>query len=171
MAFFWRRTSESYRYFWWTVVVACFVVTLCYTLYSLAIPLYSQQDHRPDNPGGRQVVIAASDVHDTVSYYLCTYSLVSRSLDCVSPPPNLKSSWRIALTAFMSLYVVLALALIYSKHVRYMADYRQRATPRQSRFATVQALSSVTSTTETPAYSAGTAAATATAATLGMTTY
>lgn len=40
------------------------------------------------------------------------------------PPRNLRSPWRIATNVLIALYVVLALALVYSKHVRYMADYR-----------------------------------------------
>jgi hypothetical protein len=52
VAYFWRKVSESYRHFWWSVVAICFVLTLCYTVYALSIPFYSQQDHRPDNPGG-----------------------------------------------------------------------------------------------------------------------
>jgi hypothetical protein len=137
VAFFWRRTGESYRYFWWTVVVACFVVTLCYTLYSLAMPLYSQQDHRPDNPGGPGKWSSPPAMFTIL--FLITFVIIPSFPVlfglALLPPRNLKSSWRIALTVFISLYVVLALALIYSKHVRYMADYRQeRAKPRQSRF-------------------------------------
>lgn len=135
-AFVWRR-RESYPRFWWTFVVACFVVTLCYTLYSLAMPLYSQQDHRPDNPGGPGKWSSPPAMFTIL--FLITFVLIPSFPVLFGlaflPPRNLKSSWRIALTVFTSLYVVLALALIYSKHLRYMADYRQeRAKPSQSRF-------------------------------------
>ena len=137
IAFFWRRMSDTYRYFWWTVVIAGLLVTLCYTLYSLSIPMYSQQDHSPDNPGGPGKWSSPPAVFTVL--FLITFVLIPSfptlfALACL-PPRNLRSPWRILTPVLIALYVVIALTFIYSKHIRYMADYHQeRAKQKQGQF-------------------------------------
>lgn len=137
LAFSWRRISDTYRYFWWTVVIACFLVTSCYTLYSLAIPLYSQQDHTTDNPGGPGKWSSSPAVFTVL--FLITFVLIPSFPTLFGlaflPPRNLRSPRRIASTVLIALYVVVALAFIYNKHVQYMADYHQeRAKSKQGQF-------------------------------------
>lgn len=137
VAVFWRRTSESYRYFWWTVVVICLVLTFCCTVYALSIPFYSQQDHSPDNPGGPGKWASLPAVLLILFGITCVIIPSFPTLFGLAflPPRNLRISRRIALTALIVLYVIFVSLLIYDKHVRYMEDYhRERAKPRQSRF-------------------------------------
>jgi NADH:ubiquinone oxidoreductase subunit 5 (subunit L)/multisubunit Na+/H+ antiporter MnhA subunit len=127
VALFWRRMSESYRYFWWTVIVICFLLTFCYTVYALSIPFYSQQDHSPDNPGGPGKWSSLPAVVTILFVVTCLLIPSFPTLFGLAflPPRNWRISWRIALTALIALYVVVVSLLIYNKHVRYMEDYHQ----------------------------------------------
>jgi Na+/melibiose symporter-like transporter len=137
VALFWRSKSETYRSFWWTAVIFCLLVTFCYTVYALSVPFYSQQNHSPDNPGGPGKFSTLPSVLTILFLVTCVLIPSFSTLFGLAflPPHDLRSSRRIAATALIALYVVLALLLVYNKHVRYMADYnRERAKPRQSRF-------------------------------------
>lgn len=142
-ALFLRRVSESYSYFWWTVIAICFVLTLCYTVYALSMPFYSQQGHRPDNPGGPGKWSSLPAVVTIMFFvtFLLIPSFPTLFVLAFLPPRNLSNRRRTASTVWIALYVVTMFLLIYNKHVRYMEDYhRERTKPRQSRFERFQHL-------------------------------
>jgi hypothetical protein len=133
VAFIWRRSSETYPRFWWTSVVICLLLTAWFTTEVMAAPLYSER--RPSNPDA-----FPGGVFAVLTVFLAGTCLVIPSfsvligLACLSPR-NLRITWRSVLFVLLMLYVVVTSMLVYNKHVRYMADYRQeRAKPRRSPF-------------------------------------
>ena len=127
VAYVWHRKSETYVWFWWTAVVICFLLTIFYTILALNTPLYSQQDHSPDNPGGFG---KGATLPVVLGYLFFAFCIVFPSFPTLLglaflTPRNLRFGERSALTVLIALYVVVVSVLIYNKHVRYMADYRQ----------------------------------------------
>lgn len=137
VAYFWRKKSEAYPRFWWTAVVICLLLTIFYNILVLVTPLYSQQDHSPDNPGGFS---GGGSLPAVLAILFFAFCIVFPSFPTLFglaflPPRNLRIGARSAIIALLALYVVVSAVLIYDKHVRYMEDYhRERAKPRQSRF-------------------------------------
>jgi hypothetical protein len=133
VAYVWRSKSETYPRFWWTAVVICFLLTIFYTILVLSTPLYSQQDHSPDNTGGFGKGATLTAV---LAYLFFAFCIVLPSFPTLLglaflTPRNLRIGGRSALTVLIALYVVVASVLIYNKHVIYMADYvQERTTPR-----------------------------------------
>jgi len=130
------KRMESYPRFWWTAVVVCFLLTLYFTIVALMIPLWSQQDHSPDNPGGFG---KGSTFRELIPIVFFQFFLVLPSFPTLLglaflPPRNLLSKKQLALIV---LYVVTVSALIAQKHVRYVADYQQA---RQKAFQRGQTL-------------------------------
>lgn len=129
-----QKRTDRYPRFWWTAIVVCFLLTLYFTVVALMIPLWSQQDHRPDNPGGFG---KGSTLRELIPFVLFQSFLVLPSFPTLLglaflPPRNLWSKTR---SVLIVLYVVTVSSIIAQKHVRYMADYhRERAKPRQSPF-------------------------------------
>jgi hypothetical protein len=127
VAYVWRGKSETYPRFWWSAVVICFLLTIFYNILVLSTPFYSQQDHSPDNPGGFSGGASLPAVLAVLFFAFCVVFPSFPTLFSLAflPPRNLRTGGRSALTALIALYVVVASALIYNKHVRYMADYQQ----------------------------------------------
>jgi hypothetical protein len=134
VAYVLRTRTESYPRFWWTAVVVCFLLTMYFAIAVLAMPLWSEQDHSPDNPGGFG---KGSTTRELVPVLFFKLFLVVPSFPTLLglaflPPRNLPSKRQSVLIVF---YVVVVSALIAQKHVRYMADYRrERAKPKQTPF-------------------------------------
>jgi hypothetical protein len=134
VAFIWRRKSETYPRFWWTVVVICFLLTASLTAEIMAAPLYGER--RPSNPDA----FPGGGLFAVLTMLLAGTCLVIPSFSVLIglaflSPRNLRITWRSVLIVLIVLYVVATSALIYNKQVRYIADYhRDRAKPKQSPF-------------------------------------
>lgn len=134
VAFIWRRKSETYPRFWWTAVVICMLLTAWFTAEVMAAPFYSERG--PSNPDA----FPGGGMFALLIVFLAGTCLVIPSFSVLIglaflSPRNLRITWKSAVFVLLVLYVVVTSMLIYSKHVRYMADYRQeRAKPRQSPF-------------------------------------
>jgi len=119
-----KKRTESYPRFWWTAVAVCFLLTLYFTIVALMIPLWSQQDHSPDNPGGFGKGATFRELIPIVffQFFLVLPSFPTLFGLAFLPPRNLSS---IRQPALIVLYVVTVSVLIAQKHVRYVADYHQ----------------------------------------------
>jgi hypothetical protein len=133
VAYYWRRRSASYATFWKAEVALSFLITLAYTMYVLAMPFYSQQDHSPRNPGG----FAGPGPIGMIAILFVVICLILPAFPTLLglaflPPRTLKSRWQ---SVLIVLYLAVVCFLIAQKYSTFMADYqRERAKPRQSPF-------------------------------------
>jgi hypothetical protein len=137
MAYFIRRMRvESYPRFWWAAVVVCFLLTIYFTVMVLVMPLWSQQEHSPDNPGGFG---KGSSPLVFIPVLFFQFFLVLPSFPtlfglALMPPRNLPSKRQ---SVIIILYVVVVSAIIFQKNAKYVADYHQA---RQKAFQRGQTL-------------------------------
>ncbi len=126
------RKRETYPTVWRYAVISCLFLTVLCTAVTLGVPLYSERDKGPDNPGGFSVGLWG--VAGEFIFWTCVVIPAFPVLVALAflPPPGRS---QLPLAVLSILIVSVLIALIVRKNAAYMADYRSgQSLPGQSRF-------------------------------------
>lgn len=136
-----RTRRDDYHRWWYVATSVCVVLCMLFALWVWQTPLYSQQNHSPQNPGGfSSSPISVIGVFLLVSCLVIPAFPVLLGLAWLSPRQWTKRV-RMSVLGFLCVYLIVLIAGILGKHNAFVSDYRsfqQRRLQQQDQFEHVR---------------------------------